>query len=250
MPDSDIQQALESITARYAEALGSGAFLRCSFFVNEKGHFSFQRQVFDESGKLVGGCQHSWLGPVERFDPRAPRMAAFLAAHMRLARQLVDLNLADSGLVDEAFVIDLLDDEPQLQTAEDFLRAIKDHIRFDIHTVPEPASRRARRTIHQERKGPQPDLFTLLECVTPDEMELEEVLEEVDDELSALPPEQRPHITPWLVATFDLLSNPRGGDTQVRHKGRRVYYKRAMAEALGRFYERWNGIPLIPLDEM
>jgi len=249
MPDSDIQQALESITARYAEVLGPGSALQCSFFVNEKGNFSFKRMVFGDDGELTGGCQHSWLDPVERFDPRTPRMEAFLAAHLRLTRQLVDMHLPGSGLVDEGFAVHLLD-EPQLQTAEDFLRAIKDFIRFDIHTVPEPESRRARRTIHQERRGAQPDLFTLLECVTPDEMSLEEVLDEIHDELSALPPEQRPHITPWLVATFDLLSNPRGRDTQVRHKGRRVYYKRSLAEALGRFYERWNGIPLVPLDEM
>ncbi|MCP3102240.1 hypothetical protein LZ198_25555 [Myxococcus sp. K15C18031901] len=248
MPDSALEQTLTSLAARYTDALGVDSALRVSFFVDDDGDLCVRLLVYDD-GALFDGCDFAWGTPLDQLDLQSPRVNAFLDAHVQLSRELVDLGEPDSPLVQEGFASDLLDDA-RLQTSGDFLRAIKERIDFALHTEPEPEARRARRNITEARKGPQPRLFTFLESVTPDEMVLEDALDHLHAELSALDAEQRAEVTPWLIGTFDLLSASRHLDTQVRHKGKRVFYKEALALALGQVYEQWNGIPLVPTREM
>ncbi|MCE9673293.1 hypothetical protein LY474_36345 [Myxococcus stipitatus] len=248
MTTPDLEQTLASLAARYADVLGADSALRVSFLVNDDGDLCVRLLVYDGE-TLLEGTEFSWGRPLEQLDFQSPRLNAFLDAHIQLSRELMDLNEPDNPMVREGFEPGLLDDD-QLQTAEDFLRAIKDHLRFDLHMEPDPEARHTRWNLQKTLTGPQPSLFALLESVTPDQMELGDVLAKVREELDALPAEQRADLTPWLITTFDNLLGARHLDTQVRHKGKRVFYKDTVAVELGRFYEQWNGIPLVPTSEM
>ncbi|MCP3102241.1 hypothetical protein LZ198_25560 [Myxococcus sp. K15C18031901] len=258
MTDLDTASTLDFLNTRYAEHLAHEPRLRVEFFLGGEdfdGALAIRVFTLDANGAIQDLAEGRTPLALEQLPSRGPRLDAFCSAHARMGIASLDARLGAFGDLLETFSHEILLND-RLQSTDDFLKAMKKLTNFDILSEPDPEHRVARRDLAKNLTGERPALFRLLESATPAETALDDVLDRVREELGALTPEQRADLTPWLIVTFDDLlgwmprTRARPDDIQVRYKGKRVFYKATVAQELGRFYEQWTGIPLVPTKQM